>query len=359
MNKRIVFTGGHHNSALVIALELKRQGYSIHWLGHKFTMNRDKNLSAEYREVTSLGVPFYELKAGKFYRARSPVEYIQIVFGFIQAFYLLLTIRPKLIVSFGGYLAVPVVISGWFLRIPSVTHEQTVVSGWANKAIAPFVKKIFLTHRSSQANFPAQKAVVTGLPIKPSLLSPRIYAKTKPKLIFIMGGKQGSHVINQAIFPLIPKLVKRYQVIHQTGNSSITGDDDRASKIKAALPRPLRQRYIHKSYFFEHDAAKYFLTSSLIICRGGAHTIYEILFLQKKAIVIPIPWVSHDEQSQNAKLVAKLGLGYVLPEVELSPTSLLEVIEKGIKLTVKKRRQSAVITNATQKIIQHITPYLS
>lgn len=358
MNKHIVFTGGHHNSALVIALELKKKGYDIYWLGHKFTMNRDKSLSAEYREVTASGIAFFELKTGKFYKNHNPLELFRIVFGFLQAFYLLLSIRPRLIVSFGGYLSVPVVISGWILRIPSVTHEQTAVSGWANKAIIPFVKQIFVTHKSSLANFPASKTVVTGLPIRPSLLSPRVYAKPKPKLIFIMGGKQGSHIINQAVFPIIPRLVRHFQVVHQTGSNTLTGDHDKANKIKASLPKHLRQRYHHKPYFFERDAAKYFLTSSLIICRAGAHTIYEVLFLQKRVIVIPIPWVSHDEQTQNAKLVTKSGLGHILPEDHLNPESLLDAIGQNIKLTVKKRQQSAIITDATQKIIKQIAPYL-
>src|SRR3989344_2858292 len=154
MAKTILFTGGHHNSALVLALALAKQGHHLAWIGHKFTMRGNKALSAEYQEVTQAGLPFYELKAGKFYHKTNPMEFLKIALGFVQAFIYLLQIRPQLIVSFGGYLSVPVVICGWLLGIPSVTHEQTVTAGWANRAITPFVKQIFLTHSSSLSNYP-------------------------------------------------------------------------------------------------------------------------------------------------------------------------------------------------------------
>ena len=59
--------------------------------------------------------------------------------------------------SFGGYLAVPVVVAGWFLGIPSITHEQTVVAGYANKVIAFFAKRILVSWPQSQSNFPKKK----------------------------------------------------------------------------------------------------------------------------------------------------------------------------------------------------------
>ena len=75
MSKTIIFTGGHHNSALVVAQKLRTQGHKIIWVGHKFTMRGDKQISAEYQEVTGSGIPFYELKTGKFYRVTNPLEF--------------------------------------------------------------------------------------------------------------------------------------------------------------------------------------------------------------------------------------------------------------------------------------------
>ena len=139
--KTLVFTGGHHTGALEVAKALKEKGWNTVWFGHKHSMWNDTSHSSEYREVTESGIVFYKLLAGKFHHTYNPLKLIRIPFGFIQALCLLLLLKPAGIVSFGGYLAVPTVIMGWLLGIPSITHEQTVTQGWANKLIALFAKR--------------------------------------------------------------------------------------------------------------------------------------------------------------------------------------------------------------------------
>lgn len=353
MAKTILFTGGHHNSALVVALELKKRGFNVIWVGHKFTMKGDKTVSAEFLEVTKNQISFFELKTGKFYRKKNPLEYFKIAFGFFQSFFILLSHRPDLIVSFGGYLSVPVVITGAFLGIPAVTHEQTVTAGWANKAITPFVKKIFLTHASSLKNYPKNKTLVTGLPVNLDLLISTPVKKPKIPIIYITCGKQGSQTVNQAIFPLIPDLVNHYQVVHQTGAHTISTDQDKARRVKKSLPASLQKRYLHQPYFFGADAAKYLKSARIVISRSGAHTVYELLLLNKKSIVIPIPWVSHNEQENNALLLARRGNTIVLPEAELTSESLSMSIKKLSQQKLVKNDQ-AVITDATSRVIDQI-----
>src|SRR3972149_9710051 len=126
---KIVVTGGHHTPALAVMAELKKRGnFQFHFIGH--------TTSVEKRTIERLKIPFYNLKTGKLYKS-GVGELLKIPFGFFQALGLLLKIRPKLIISFGGYLAAPVVLAGFILRIPAVTHEQTVVSGGANRFRAP------------------------------------------------------------------------------------------------------------------------------------------------------------------------------------------------------------------------------
>lgn len=356
MKPLIAFTGGHHNSALEVAKELKKEGYPIIWIGHKFTQRGDKSLSAEYQEVTANKIKFLELKAGKFYRKVDLIEWIKIFFGFIESLIYLVSYRPKLIFSSGGYLSVPVVIAGWMLGIPSLTHEQTVIAGWANKAISPFVKKILLTHESSLINYPADKSIVVGLPLRKELLSSKYSKKFTPKLLYITCGKQGSHIINQAVFPIIPKLVEKFTVVHQTGASTLTKDADRARRLKEKLGH-LKDRYIYGPYFFSDDAATYYRSASIIVSRSGAHTSYELMVLGKKAVLIPIPWVSHNEQLLNAELVAKQTGSVILKEDDLSPETLLGAImelDKSKKVTPTVK----LPTNATSKIIDIIHQYV-
>lgn len=352
MKKTLMFVGGHHNSTLVIAKAMQKEGYEPIWIGHKFSSRGDKSLSAEFQEVTQAGIRFLELKTGKFYKKVSLLEWFKIPLGFFQALVYLTKFRPTLIYSSGGYLSVPVVIVGWFLGIPSVTHEQTVVAGWANKAISPFVKKILLTHSSSAKNYPKNKSVVVGLPIRKELLNPKHLTKFKPKMIYISCGKQGSHPINKALFPIIPKLVEKYTIVHQTGANTQTKDLDRARRLKERLG-DLKHRYIFAPYFFDNEAAKYIQSASLIVGRSGAHSVYELMLLQKRAVLIPIPWASHREQYLNAVMAQKQIGSTILDEDKLNPDSLYLAINQTIDKTLKKTSCNLVI-NATEKIVNII-----
>lgn len=356
MKPMIAFTGGHHNSALVVAKIFQKEGYPIIWIGHKFASKDDKSLSAEYQEVTGSGIRFLELKAGKFFNKKNPLEWLKIGFGFFQAFIYLTKYRPKLIFSSGGYLSVPVVIVGWFLGITSLTHEQTVVAGWANKAITPFVKKILLTHDSSLKNYPKEKSIIVGLPIRKELLNKKYSKKFEPKLIYISCGKQGSHIINKALFPIISKLVRKFTVVHQTGANTLTKDTDRARRVKERLGE-YKDRYIFAPYYFSEDVATYLRSASVVVGRSGAHSIYELMVLGKKAVLIPISWVSHNEQYLNAKLAEKQIGSQILEEKDLSPDTLYNAIVDLIKKPAKKPT-TKLVTNAADKITQIVREYL-
>lgn len=329
--KTLVFTGGHHTSALVVAKELILQGkYEVVWFGHRYSMWGDKSDSAEYKEVTAAGIKFYDLKAGKFYNTFNLLKLIRIPWGFIQAFYYLLKVRPAGIVSFGGYLAVPTVISGWLLGIPSITHEQTITTGWANKLISLFVKKIAITWPQSAKFYPQSKTVLSGLPLRPEIIEIKklkVKIKNYKPVIYITGGKQGSHIINQVIFSLLPQLVKKYTVIHQTGSFNLYKDHLTASHFKYP-------NYIH----FEFDsqkAIKALNMANLVVSRAGAHTVYELAVLGIKSILIPIPWVSHNEQTQNAQILVQNNLAILLPESQLTLDSLSSAIHQGLVLNSK------------------------
>lgn len=354
MKKRIVFTGGHHNSALVVANILKKEGFEVFWFGHKFTSKGDKSLSAEYQEVVRHNIPFYELKTGKAYGQRNPLEFFKIALGFIQAFNYLLQIRPSLIVSFGGYLAVPTVIVGRILGIKSITHEQTVVAGWANRAIANFVDKVLLTHKASLKKYPKNKAIIVGLPIRSEILDSSYKKSFDPPLIYITCGKQGSHTVNQAVFPIIGQLVKKYTVIHQTGSNTLMKDLDKAKRIKDNL-KELSNRYVYAPYFFTPDAPSYLQSAKLVISRAGAHQIYELMLLQKRSVLIPIPWVSHNEQFLNAKLATNYLPGVILEEKDLNPDSLLNAINTALLSKAKPKIQ--LQKDAHQKVIDIIHSY--
>jgi UDP-N-acetylglucosamine--N-acetylmuramyl-(pentapeptide) pyrophosphoryl-undecaprenol N-acetylglucosamine transferase len=337
----LIFTGGHHTSALALAESLKKRDWQIIWIGHRHSQWQDKADSAEYKEVTKAKILFLDLQAGKVYRTFHPVKLIRLPWGFIQSFCLILNLRLKLksdlkgIVTFGGYLGMPVVFTGWLLGLPSIAHEQTVTAGWANKFIACFAKKVALSWPESSSNYPKDKQIFTGLPIRQEI----ILAKKNqnqieriPHQIYITGGKQGSHIINETVFSTLSKLLPDFLLVHQTGSSTVYHDYEKAIKLRSSLPPHLKSNYQVFSYLDPSETARFLSTSGIVISRAGAHIIYELGLLGTKCVLIPIPWSSHQEQLKNATILSSHHQAIILAQSELNPTSLIKSISAAAKL---------------------------
>lgn len=364
----IVFTGGHHNSSMTVARELRDKGLaSVIWYGHKYSMLGDKNESAEFLEVTGSGIVFREIRAGKVYKTFHPLQWIRLPFGFLQALWLLVKDRPQLIVSFGGYIAAPVVFAGWLLRIPSVTHEQTTVVGLANRFIGRFVKKICITWPQSKIYFDQSKVVITGLPLREVLFKVK---KTKPffendlPILYITGGKQGSHRINMVVGQSLNELLQRFNVIHQTGGNTVHNDYKKQRKQRDELSPELQKRYMVREYIFEGEIGTVFDQATVVLTRAGAHILYEVAALAKPAIFVPIPWVSRNEQYKNARLLVNEGSALVIAEDHLSTQSLLTALdtilqkkEQFVACALSAREK--IIFNAKERIITEITKIIS
>ena len=340
-NQTIVITGGHHNSALVLARRLRKKGLNIIWIGHRYSMWGDTALSAEYREVASEGIKFIELRAGKFYRTYHPLKLIRIPLGFFQALWILLKIHPQGVVSFGGYLAVPVVIAAWILGIPVITHEQTAISGYANRLIGFFSRKIAVSWPSSLAYYPPGKTLLTGLPLRPEITAAKAdrlknlsgIKSSKIKTVLVTGGKQGSHAINNCIFSSLPDLLHRYNIIHQTGSSTIFNDFKTAQKIRKDLTLEQQSKYLVYDYISSENLRTILSQVSLVISRAGAHIIYELAYLGIPAVLIPIPQSSHSEQNANARILISSGQAVLLEQKDLSPESLSRKLDEALTLS--------------------------
>ena len=230
--------------------------------------------------------------------------------------------------SFGGYLALPVVIIAWFLGIPILTHEQTLVSGLANKIISKFAKKTLFGN-------PIRKEILDLKPVKTSG-------------IFVTGGNQGSHVINLAV----KKILNKYQVIHQTGDSKNNDYED--------LVKINKNTY---KFLNAHDMAKALNEATLVISRAGANITTELAFLGKPAILIPIPWSSGNEQYLNAKKLVDAGTAEILEQKDLTGENLLKLISQMFASLEKYQENASkarklVIPNAAEKIAKVISQEL-
>jgi len=347
----ILITGGHLTPAVAVLSELRKRGFNnFLWVGHKYNQAGNKEFSPEYQTIKNSNIEFIDLKTGKIIRKWTRETFIYglkqfyLVFvGLFKSLFIILNKKPKLILSFGGYLAVPIVIWAKFLGVKVITHDQVVTPGLANKIISRFADKILVSWESSKKFFNSNKTIFTGNPIRREIFLVKSNTLTKDffndlPILYITGGNQGANEINKRIFPILNMLLEDCNIIHQTGNSTTTNDYQKALDLQKNLPQQLRYRYLVKDYILADEIGEAFNKSNLIFSRAGGNTVVEILALGKLAIFMPIPWASHDEQTKNAEMVKSTGLGYILIQKDyLSAQTVYQTILLGLSQYKKEK----------------------
>lgn len=356
MNPRVfLITGGHHNSALVLASELRSFGHTVHWVGHRYAATGDRHDSAEYREVVQAGIPFHNLVTGKSGQGLSGL--FRFVRGLGASSALIRQIHPDAVIAFGGYLGFSVCLPAVWHRCPIFLHEQTSLAGKANRWLAPFARRIYLTWPSSRRFFPVSKSMLVGLPLRPAFRRPRrqVISKATP-VILILGGKQGSQTLNQLIFDHLPELLSGYRLIHQTGTSSATRDQDQSLQVHKDLSAQLAARYHPVGYLGERELIESLDRANLVISRAGAHITYELGILGKKCLLIPFVGSNGVEQAHNAALLERAGVALTLSQSELTFTALTRKLDQLSQLPAPQ--PLPLPTDAAAKMAQDILTLL-
>lgn len=375
---KILITGGHLTPALAVLDELQERGFKrFVWVGRKRLEAGITRKSSEFKIIRKKSIRFINLESGKLERKWTSSNFlynieqlIRIPIGLFKALRIIGKSKPDIVLSFGGYIALPIVVAAKLYGKKIVTHEQTITTGLSNKLIAKVADKVMVSWRKSKQFYPENKVIVTGNPIRKNITRVRTddfnFENDLPT-IYITGGARGSNTINWRILEILPKLLKQANVIHQTGNSEITKDYKKALKARKRLPKKLQPRYRVKEHIYDKQIGEVFDKSSIIISRAGANTVMELLVLGKAAILVPIPWSSNNEQYHNAKLVEDLGNGLILQQDTITPEILLESIElllkqlkkddnlKGYKWeAARKLSKESVPLNAAEKIVDVI-----
>jgi len=158
---KILLTGGHITPALAVADECSARGIEIAIVGraHSYKVGSE---TMESKLIKSRNIKLIHLDAGRFSRnfsIQSLVHLLKIPTGFINALGIVKKEHPSSILSFGGYLGLPIAVAGWILRIPVYTHEQVMVPGVTNRIISHFAKQVFISFRESAGYFPKNKTL--------------------------------------------------------------------------------------------------------------------------------------------------------------------------------------------------------
>lgn len=319
--KTIIFCGGGTMGSVTPLLaaidELKQRelGYDFLWVGSQ--------TGPERQVMIQEGLAYKAIASGKLRRYWSTANFTdlgQVIKGFGQSFWLLLTKRPKLIVAAGSFIAVPVVMAGKILGIPSLVHQLDYQPGLANKIMAKFAKKVTVTFLKSRQDY-GDKAEWLGSLIRQSLQQP--LDKTEAleffglqddlPVLLVLGGGTGSTKINQLVTEDLTELSRFCQVLHLTGQNKETD---------AQAPN-----YHSFSFLHDQDMALAYAAADLVISRAGMGALTELSYLGKPTIIIPMP-KSHQEL--NAKSVQGGNAAIVLDENKLSGSELSVIIQEVI-----------------------------
>ena len=323
---KVLVTGGHLTPALAVIEEIKnyKKDVDIIFVGRKYALDSEKTISLEYKEIEKLKIPFIALTAGRMTRVltlKTIKNMLKIPIGFFNAFFIISEQKPDKVISFGSYLALPIVFWSYVFGVPIFTHEQTISPGIANKLIGYFSKKIFVAFPEAKSFFNPSKTFVSGNPVRNSIFNtnkkPFDIKKNRP-VIYITGGSLGSHSINEHLEKILKDLLEKYIVIHQIGDTKEYGDFEKLEKIKEKLPKKLAENYFLGKHFFENEIGYIYSVSDLVIGRSGANTFFELLSLKKPALFIPLPWSGGREQQKHAEIFAKNGIGEIFHQVEPS-----------------------------------------
>ena len=351
-------TGGHTSPGLAVAALLRERSRTCVWIGSRSGI--------EAQRVPQSGIPYIAISTGKLrrYWAWQNVAdlLVNVPAGTLSVLRILRTLRPRVVFGTGGFVALPVVLGAALLRVPVVLHEQTAVPGLANRIGARFARRIAVTFPDRAGRLPAARVVVTGNPLRPELRAgsrssaiARFQLDPVVPLVYVTGGAQGAHRINRVVGDALASITEQAQLIHQCGENPATGDRRWLEDRRAALPPALARRYTVVPYIGAELAGIY-AAAALVVARAGAGTVNECCQLGVPALYVPLPGTRGDEQTENARIVERVGGAVVLPQSMLTTERLVREIRAlladpaGLKQMGEHARTLAV-PDAAERIV--------
>ena len=312
-------TAGHVTPNIALMPALKEAGYEIEYIGSYNGM--EKGL------IEACNIPYHGIASGKlrrYFDIKNLSDPFRVLKGYAQAKSLMRKLKPDVVFSKGGFVSVPVVLAAKHSHLTDILHDSEITPGLPNKIAIRRAKKVCCNFPETLQYLPADKAVLTGSPIRKELFAGNKDEATafchfpdqsKP-VILIIGGSSGSKVINETVRKVLPELLENYYVIHLCGKGNL--DDSLKGLIGYA-----QFEYISK------ELTNLFALCDLAISRAGANAICELLALHKPNILIPLSAAaSRGDQILNAKSFKNQGFSYVIEEESLTGEALLSAVNE-------------------------------
>ena len=330
-------TGGHIFPAVSIANAIKAQrpDAKILFVGAIGRMEMQRVPAAGY-EIKGLPICGFDRKnllknikvLYKIWKSQRMAKQI------IRAF------RPQVAVGVGGYASGPTLNKAAAMGIPCLIQEQNSYAGVTNKLLAKKAEKICVAYEGMERFFPAEKLILTGNPVRQTLLDTTISREDaikaqgldpSKKTILLVGGSLGARTINESVLQHLD-LVRSsdVQFIWQTGKY-----------YSAEIAKRLQGMEIPnlKVTDFITDMGAAYKSADLVISRAGASSISEFCLIGKPVILVPSPNVAEDHQTKNALALSTKDAAIYVKDSE-APSTLLELAVKTVNDEAKLKSLS-------------------
>ncbi|WP_299473526.1 undecaprenyldiphospho-muramoylpentapeptide beta-N-acetylglucosaminyltransferase [uncultured Roseibium sp.] len=315
-------TGGHLFPAQALAGELGRRG----WIVELATDERADKYG------TAFPARNVHIISSETIRGRNPVSIAKTLYsllrGTLQARSVIKSLKPAVVVGFGGYPTFPPMYAARLTGTPSILHEANGIMGRANKMLAKGVNAIATSIPVN--NLPAElsaKVVETGNPVRDAVVEAAGQPYSAPLeggafALLVFGGSQGARFFSDLVPPAVERLPgemrNRLKVVQQCRPE----DMDRVQKIYEGLGVDAEC-----APFFK-DMPQRIAASHLVLCRSGASSVSELSILGRPSILVPLPGAIDQDQAANAKVLETAGGAWPIRQSELNPGRLAEELAR-------------------------------
>jgi len=350
---KIILTGGgtagHVLPNISLLPKLLQKNYKVYYIGSKNGIEKEL--------ILRQNIPYYPISSGKLRRylsIKNITDAFKVVIGITDALVVIKKVKPDVVFSKGGFVAVPVVLAAKLTSVPVIIHESDLTLGLANKICAPIAKSICVVFPETIDNMPKSqinKVTLTGSPIRSELFTGNpgraqklcnFNSISKPTIL-VMGGSLGAVSINKCLRSCLTQLLLKYNIIHICGKNNV----DNTINILG---------YMQFEYL-DTQMPDILALADLIISRAGSNSISEFLALKKPNLLIPLPLSSsRGDQILNARSFENLGYSKVLPEDKLSCGTLIQNINELYeqRQSYKQNMQKTKNYKAVDVIVQLI-----
>ncbi|MDD5179933.1 MAG: undecaprenyldiphospho-muramoylpentapeptide beta-N-acetylglucosaminyltransferase [Gallionellaceae bacterium] len=353
-------TGGHIFPALAVADVLRTRGWQITWMGAPNSMEAELVPRHGYQMAW---VRFSGLRGkGLLRKLLLPLN---LLLALWQSAAVLLGKRPDVVLGMGGYITFPGGVMAALLRRPLLIHEQNSIAGLSNKVLARLAARVL-------SGFPQvlPSAEWCGNPVRDSIAAlpepqARYAARNGALNVLVVGGSLGAKAINECVpqaLALLAQAVRPngqarfphpgplpegegdkgslcenlFNVVHQTGKQHF--EMVRTAYQQAGVNAEIKP--------FLEDMAHYYAQADVVICRAGALTIAELAAAGVASILVPFPFAVDDHQTGNARFLSERGAAILLPQSELTPRHLADLLQD------LNRARTLVMAQAARAVAQ-------